>query len=347
MSAGTADAALHRLLAEGQRRAAAIDPDHVRLWEALASATEGGKRFRPALLQSTHDALGGDLTPAAVEVGAALELMHTAFVIHDDVIDGDHVRRGRPNVSGTFRALALADGADEADADSYGRTAAILAGDLALATSVRAVATCGAPHDVVHRLLDLFDEALHTTAAGELADVRLTLDPTTASLDESVVMEANKTGAYSFALPLQAGAVLAGAEASTVRRLGEAGRLLGIAFQLVDDLIGVFAESAVSGKSATCDLRTRKQTPLLVHARTTGEWERIRFLLGRDLDDDELAEARSLLTASGSRRFVEELAEEHLTAARSVLAGLGLSLDLLDEMTATPTALVGTSEVAA
>ena len=346
MSSDAADAALHRLLDEGRGRAAAIDPDHVRLWEALATATEGGKRFRPALLQSTHDALGGDLASAAVEVGAALELMHTAFVIHDDVIDGDHVRRGRPNVSGTFRARALADGADVADADNYGRTAAILAGDLALTTSVRTVATCGAPADVVRRLLDLFDEALHTTAAGELADVRLTLDPTPASLAESVAMEANKTGAYSFALPLQAGAVLARADESTVVRLGEAGQLLGIAFQLVDDLIGVFAESAVSGKSSTGDLRTRKQTPLLVHARSTPEWEQIRLLLGRDLDDDELAHARDLLTASGSRRFVEELAEEQLTEARSVFAGIGLSVDLLDEMTASPTLLAG-SEVAA
>ena len=347
MSARTADEALRRLLDEGRGRAAAIDPDHVRLWEALASATEGGKRFRPALLQSTHEALGGRLAAAAVEVGAALELLHTAFVIHDDVIDGDHVRRGRPNVSGTFRARALADGADEADADNYGRTAAILAGDLALTTAVRTVATCGAPVEVVRRLLDLFDEALHTTAAGELADVRLTLDAAPASLAESVEMEANKTGAYSFALPLQSGAVLAGADESTVLRLGEAGRVLGIAFQLVDDLIGVFGDSSVSGKSSTADLRTRKQTPLLVHARSTPEWERIRLHLGRELDDDELAEVRRLLTASGSRRFVEDLAEAQLTTARSVFDGLGFSLDFLDTMTVTPTVLVGTSEVAA
>ncbi len=347
MSSSTADAVLGRLLDEGRGRAVATDPDHVRLWDALACATDGGKRFRPALLQSAHDALGGDLSFAAVEVGAALELMHTAFVIHDDVIDGDLVRRGRPNVSGSFRARALADGADEADADNYGRTAGILAGDLALTTAVRTVATCGAPTDVVRRLLDLFDEALHTTAAGELADVRLTLDPAPASLAESVAMEANKTGAYSFALPLQAGAVLAGADDSTVLRLGEAGRLLGIAFQLEDDLIGVFGDSSVSGKSSTCDLRTRKQTPLLIHARATPEWEQIRLLLGRDLDEDELAEVRGLLTASGSRRFVEELAQEQLIQARSAFADLGLSLDLLDEMTASPTALIASSEVAA
>ncbi len=347
MSSGTADEALERLLDEGRGRAAAIDPDHGRLWEALARATEGGKRFRPALLRSTHDALGGVLAAEAAEVGAALELMHTALVIHDDVIDGDHIRRGRPNVSGTFRAQALADGVEETDADNYGRTAAILAGDLALTTAVRAVATCGAPVEVVRRLLDLFDEALHTTAAGEIADVRLTLDISPASLAESVAMEANKTGAYSFALPLQSGAVLAGADEATVQRLGEAGQVLGIAFQLVDDLIGVFGDSSMSGKTATGDLRTRKQTPLLVHARTTPEWEQIRVHLGRELDDDELAEVRRLLTVCGSRRFVEELAEAQVATARSVLDGLGFSLDFIDTMTTNASVLVDSSEVAA
>ena len=347
MSSRTTDDALRRLLEEGRVRAAAIDADHARLWDALASATEGGKRFRPALLTATHDALGGNCAFAALEVGAAVELLHTAFVIHDDVIDGDHTRRGRPNVSGTFRAHVLGDGASADEADDYGRTAAILAGDLALTTAVRTVATCGAPSEVVHRLLDLFDVALHTTAAGELADVRLTLDLAPASLSESVAMEANKTGAYSFSLPLQAGAVLAGADEATVDRLGEAGQVLGIAFQLVDDLIGVFGDSSLSGKSSTGDLRTRKQTPLLVHARSSPQWEQVRLLLGRELDDEELAEARRLLTASGSRRFVEELAEAQITTARAIFDGLGFSIDFLDTMTTSPSVLVDGSEVAA
>jgi geranylgeranyl diphosphate synthase type II len=155
--------------------------------------TEGGKRFRPALVIATHDALAGTCPGAAVEVGAAVELLHTAFVIHDDVIDGDDLRRGRLNVSGTFRAQALSAGAAPHDADEFGRTAGILAGDLALAAAIRAVATCGAPTEVVHRLLDLFDAALHTSAAGELADVRLSLGLEEASLSQSLSMEEQKT----------------------------------------------------------------------------------------------------------------------------------------------------------
>ncbi|WP_322919450.1 polyprenyl synthetase family protein [Nocardioides renjunii] len=346
MTSTDTDAALARLLEAGRSRAAAVDPHHANLWTALAAATEGGKRFRPGLVVAAHDALGGAQASAAAEVGAAVELLHTAFVIHDDVIDGDHLRRGRLNVSGTFRAQARSDGAGPDEAADYGLTAAILAGDLALAAAVRAVATCGAPGPVVHHLLDLFDAALHTTASGELADVRLSMDVVEATLPESLAMEEQKTSAYSFALPLQAGAVLAEAEPATTARLGEAGRTMGIAFQLVDDLIGVFGDPDRSGKSSTSDLRTRKQTPLLVHARSTAQWSELRTYVGRDLDADELDHVRGLLTASGSRRFVEDLAEEHLKASRTVLDELGMSLEMLDDVTTRPPALAGSGAAA-
>lgn len=347
MTTHSADVALRRLLDEGRTRAAATGSEHARLWEALAAATEGGKRFRPALVRAAHDALGGTRSGAAAEIGAAVELLHTAFVIHDDVIDGDDLRRGRLNVSGTFHADALASGADPEGADGFGRTAGILAGDLALAAAVRAVATCGAPMKVVHRLLDLFDAALHTTAAGELSDVRLSLSVGTASVDESLVMEEQKTSAYSFALPLQAGAVLAGADERTVGRLGEAGRMLGIAFQLTDDLLGVFGDPTRTGKSVTSDLRSRKQTPLLAHASTTPEWEHICPYLGRNLTDQELSEARRLLTTSGSRRYVESLVESHLVTARAAVEDLGLPGQLLAVLTAHHTVLADSAEVAA
>lgn len=308
--------ALRRILEEARGRSDAG------LWESVAAATEGGKRFRPALLMAAHDALGGRATEAAAEVAAALELLHTAFVIHDDVIDGDEVRRGRLNPAGTFSARARSAGATPSAAAELGRTAGILAGDLALTTAIRAVARCGAPADVTDQLLDLFDAALHTTAEGELADVSLALGTEPASVEASLAMEEQKTGAYSFALPLQAGAVLAEAPAETVARLGRAGGSFGIAFQLLDDLIGVFGDPALSGKSATGDLRTGKRTPLLVHALTGPRGHQVRAYVGRELTEDELDDARRLLVASGSRDFVEGLAESHLTAARAVVEDL-------------------------
>ena len=348
MSSRTTDDALRRLLDEGRVRAAAIDADHARLWEALASATEGGKRFRPALLTATHDALGGDSTFAALEVGAAVELLHTAFVIHDDVIDGDHVRRGRPNVSGTFRAQALGDGAGASEADGYGRTAAILAGDLALTTAVRAVATCGAPVDVVHRLLDLFDAALHTTAAGELADVRLTLDLAPASLSESVAMEAKQDGRLLLLAPP------AGRCRARRRRRGH-GRPSGRGGSGAGDRLPARGRPHRRLRRLLALREELDRRPAHAQADAAAGPREIHHpvgadpppYLGRDLDDEELAEVRRLLTASGSRRFVEELAEAQVTTARSIFDGLGFSIDFLDTMTTRPSVLVDGSEVAA
>ena len=328
------DEALDRLLDAGRARARASDPAQGRLWESVAAATEGGKRFRPALVVAAHDALGGRCPAVAAQVGAAVEMLHTAFVIHDDVIDGDDVRRGRLNVSGTFASQAVAAGVAADEAAGFGRAAGILAGDLALTAAIGAVARCGAPPDVVHRLLDLFDAALHTTAVGELADVRMALEGAGSTLPESLAMEEQKTSAYSFALPLQAGAVLAGADEDAVGRLGQAGRMLGVAFQLLDDLLGVFGDPTRTGKSTTNDLRTRKQTPLLVHAASTPHAAEVGAYVGRDLTEEELAEARRLLTASGSRRFVEDLVEVHLADAREVLTSLDGAGGLLAAVTA-------------
>lgn len=333
MSHQSPERALERLLDDGRVRAARTGAAQTRLWEALTEATRGGKRFRPALLMAAHRAFAGERAAAgqhaAAAVAAAIELLHTAFVVHDDVIDGDDVRRGRLNVSGTYDAEALAAGASVDQARELGRAAGILAGDLALATAVRAVATCGADPEVVERLLDLVDAALHTTACGELADVAQSLHLGTTTLADTLRMEEQKTSAYSFSLPLQAGALLAGADAAAVDRLGEAGRRLGLAFQLLDDLLGVFGDPVVTGKSATSDLRAAKQTPLLVHAATTSEWRRLRELVGRELSATGLAEAQQLLTASGSRRFVEDRAASEMAAARQILEELGIADDLL------------------
>ena len=159
-------------------------------------------------------------------------------------------------------------------------------------------------------------------------------------------MEEQKTSAYSFALPLQAGALLADADVDVVTGLGEAGRLLGAAFQLVDDLIGVFGDPARTGKSVSSDLRTRKQTPLLVHAMSTPEWADLRRYVGRDLGEEEHVEAQRLLTASGSRGYVEALVESRLAGARAILDDLDAA-DLVPRVWACLPMLADAKEAAA
>ena len=330
----TGGATLERRVADSaaDRTGAASEgtPQSALLAAALLDAGRGGKRFRPRLVHSVHDLLGGSAGPAVLQVAEAVELLHTAFVVHDDVIDGDDVRRGRASTPGAFRREASAAGASPAAAATYALAGAVLTGDLALSGAVRAVATAPVDPATVRRLLDLLDHAIRVSAAGELADVSHSLGLTEPSLADVLAVAEHKTAAYSFRLPMQAGAVLAGAAPAVVEGLGEVGRRLGVAFQLLDDLLGVFGDPAQTGKSNLGDLREGKRTPLVVHARSTAAWPLLRRHLGDPaLSADDAARVRAALEQGGSRAFVTDLVTTHTDGAVSCAAGLEVPPDLL------------------
>ena len=297
------------------------------LHAALVDAAGGGKRVRPRLLADVHDSLGGRRPQALLGVAAAIELLHTAFVIHDDLIDNDDLRRGRLSIPGRFRVAAESMGATSRGTQVYATAGALLTGDLALSGALRAVATLELPSPVRLRLVELVTEALATSATGELADVRLSLGAAASRYHDALELAYRKTAAYSFVLPMQAGAVLAGADAATIATLGDAGRDLGIAFQLYDDLAGMFADREATGKDPLADLRDGKPTLLLCHARSTAVWPEIAPRWGDpDLTVADLHAVRRLLEEAGTRLHVETVAEEHLQAGlgKAGHAGVGV-----------------------
>ncbi len=149
------DDAIDDALARVRSRADSLGGGFPALAAALSRAAAGGKRFRPALVSAAFDAFGGDpeATPGLYSVAAAFELLHTAFVVHDDVIDHDTVRRGIPNVAGEFRMRGRRSGADAAGAALLGDAAAILAGDLLLHEAIRLVALADVDTPTRERLL--------------------------------------------------------------------------------------------------------------------------------------------------------------------------------------------------
>jgi len=314
--------------------AAASGPESRALWEAMADAADGGKRLRPALLLATYEALGGTRPDVAQQVADAVELLHTAFVMHDDVIDHDLQRHGRLNVFGAFEARGRTAGASASRTHRYGQAAGILAGDLALVGATRLVATADTDRETVTRLLDLLDETVRVTAAGELGDVRLGLGVDQPDLADVLTVAEHKTAVYSFSLPMQAGALLAHAPDALLPRLDRLGRLLGVAFQLQDDLLGTFGDEAVTGKSTLSDLREGTVTALVVHARTTLAWPAIAPHLGDpDLTPATADDVRDALVRCGSRRHVEDLVDRHLEEARQVAREVGPVADVVDRLT--------------
>lgn len=321
--------------------------EYQRLWTSARTAGEGGKRIRPGFVLSAFDALGGQAagvaTPAdAVDTAVAFELLHTAFLLHDDVIDGDTVRRGKPNVSGEFARDAVSRGVEPERAALWGETAAILAGDLLLHAAASLVARLEVPASTRSALLDLLDHSIFVTAAGELSDVSYSVRLDEARLPDVLAMTERKTAAYSFAGPLTAGAILAGAGGDVLAALGECGRLLGIAFQLGDDLLGVFGEEDTTGKSIVSDLREGKETSLIAYARATSAWPDIAPSFGRaDLDHRDGRRLAGALDRCGARAFVEGLVAEYADAAVLALAAPGLPASLVEELSAVARSCVG------
>jgi geranylgeranyl diphosphate synthase, type II len=327
------DAVLTRFFSLSKNRAAAFGPAYVTLWETLESNTIGGKRFRPRMVMGAYQALGGTDVEAAAYVGAAFELMHTALIVHDDVIDNDFTRRGVPNISGSYRDAATAAGSTDRLAEHSGLSAAVIAGDLALFNSYRLIDRSGVTDVTRTRLLEVMDDALFASAAGELIDVDFSISADVPRVDDILAMERLKTAVYSFECPLQAGAILAGASEEVISTLADFGREIGIAYQIVDDLLGVFGKAAETGKTTIGDLREGKRTVLIAYATSTDQWASLAHLFGNpDLQESDAERLRDLLTDCGARSFAEGLARYYANRALARLAEPHIPLALRNEL---------------
>ena len=336
------DAVLARFFSLAKNRAAAFGSQYVELWQTLENNTIGGKRFRPRMVMSAYQALGGTDLEAAAYVGAAFELLHTALIVHDDVIDHDFTRRGVPNISGSYRDRATRAGSSVRVAEHSGISAAVIAGDLALFNSYRLIDRSGVDDVTRIRLLEVMDDALFASAAGELIDVDFSISAEIPRVDDILTMERLKTAVYSFECPLQAGAILAGATEDVVTTLAEFGREIGIAYQLVDDLLGVFGVEAETGKTTIGDLREGKRTVLIAYASSTREWSDIEPLIGSpDLTPREAEFVRGILTSCGARAFAEGLASYYGNRALARLSEPHIPLALRDELHPLADAVLG------
>jgi geranylgeranyl diphosphate synthase type I len=291
-----------------------LDPTSRRLAEYHLEA--GGKVVRPALALLSARAVGA-AEATAVPGAVAVELVHNFSLVHDDLMDGDVERRHRPTVWAV-----------------HGAAAAILCGDAMLALATQVLLDIGT--------LDAIEAARQLAAAtqelirGQHADLDFE-QRRFVGVDECLAMAAGKTGAL-LACSASIGAVLAGAPASAVRALSTYGAELGLAFQLVDDLLGVWGDSATTGKPVGSDLRARKKSLPIAFALTDSgpasaalaQWLATE---GPDSDGD-IARAAGLVEAAGGRAWAAEEATRRLALAESALATAALDPDAVDELVA-------------
>jgi geranylgeranyl diphosphate synthase type I len=220
------DAALGRFLGDRRAELAGMDPTAPALVDELLRLLEaGGKRVRPAICFWAFAAAGGPQGDPIVRVCAALELLHTSALVHDDLMDRDDERRGVPSTHVRFAKEAPAG----SDPDAFGTAAAVLVGDLALVLSERLMRTSGFAAGRLERGMSRFDRMRAEMAAGQFLDV--------SGSSDRVRVRALKTGSYTAEGPVLIGAALAGAGADVEGPLRVFGRLVGEAFQLRDDVL--------------------------------------------------------------------------------------------------------------
>jgi geranylgeranyl diphosphate synthase type II len=361
---------VRRVLDARADRVAALGPPIVEAWDRASSCLLGGKLLRPRLLMGAYDALApapfsgfvteaGPLRPGAavdgaptgrvraLRIAAGVELLHFAFLLHDDVIDGDLMRRGRPNFIGLLLEdwqAADAPAAESTSGTSHlqaARSTAMLVGDLLLSSAQQIVLSQVRSGDVGARLLEQFDRAVIESVAGELTDVALTAGLIGADLAGVVEMSRQKTATYSFELPLRSAAILAGHGPEVEGVLGRVGAMLGLSYQLQDDLLSTFGHPADHGKDAYSDLREGKETALIAVARRTAVWPLIEPHFGTgDLSEGDGAKVRSLLSECGAEREIRVLIDDLADNARELVAtapsGIGPDMIvLIDDLIAT------------
>ncbi|GHG54302.1 geranylgeranyl pyrophosphate synthase [Sinomonas cellulolyticus] len=308
------DEALAQWVASSRR--AASTESAVRLWDRLESGLEGGKRVRPQLVFHAYRAFGGTDAVACATLGAAVELLHGALVVHDDVIDRDFVRRGRPNVAGLYRDDAAGLGLPPEEASHRGASVAVIGGDLLLAGAFRLCDRSTRDAGVRERLSEVLHTAVEEAAAGELDDVLMAHDPKR-SIDDVLAMERLKTATYSFAAPLRLGAILAGAPDPRAADVARVGLLVGTAYQVIDDVLGTFGDEQQTGKPVTSDLREGKLTVLTAYASRHPEVAR------------HLAEGAAEASAGVDR--VREILREVGADAHALTLAHSLATEALDE----------------
>lgn len=342
-------ARVQHALDEERRTQAAIlaplGPEMADLLDAVFALLSGGKRLRAGFFYWGYRGAGGPDSDALVRAATSLEVFQAAALLHDDVMDDSDVRRGMPSahrrLAEAHRRRGLA-----GDPDRFGQAGAILAGDLCLNWTDEVYSTSGLPAGQLARGRRVLDTMRTQLMGGQYLDVveaAQTWDdlPTSERVARARTVIRFKSAKYTIEQPLLIGASCAGADDATLAALSDYGLALGEAFQLRDDLLGVFGNPDRTGKPAGDDLREGKRTVLIAYAiegLAPVDRERFRAAFGNtELSPEDLAWLRDQCVRSGAVDQTEKLITAQADTARRALdaaeltdAGRAALLELID-----------------
>lgn len=328
---------------------APLGPDMADLLDAVFLLLGGGKRLRAGFFYWGYRAVGGADSDALVRAASSLEVFQAAALLHDDVMDGSDVRRGMPSahrrLADAHRRRGLT-----GDPDRFGEAGAILAGDLCLNWTDEIYSTSGLPVEELSRGRRVLDTMRTQLMGGQYLDVMeaaQTWDnlPTEERVARARKVIRFKSAKYTIEHPLLIGATCAGADDTTLSALSDYGLALGEAFQLRDDLLGVFGDPERTGKPAGDDLREGKRTVLIAYTlenMNAVDLQRFRSVFGDPgVSPDDVSWLREQCVRSGAVDQTEKLISAQADAAHRALEtaaltdeGRGALITLIDISTA-------------
>jgi geranylgeranyl diphosphate synthase, type I len=313
---------LNEFLAARVIELAALDPALQAIGaEVQELVATGGKLLRPAFVYWGHRATGAEHNEGVYGPAAAVQLLHTFALLHDDVMDRSPERRGRPSA---FTSLAKAHANEGLAGDSgwFGIGGAILAGDLAYVWADQLLDDAPLPAEVLNRARRVFTTLRVEVMAGQYLDLRLAGLPN-ASESHALHVALLKSGRYTVTRPLQMGAAIGGVDPRLDQALGAYGDAVGVAFQLRDDVLGLFGDPRSTGKGDLDDLREGKRTVLMLkalqHATSTQRSQLDAVLGDVELTDDDAARVREIVVDTGALAEIEQLIAERRAAADAAL----------------------------
>ncbi len=306
-----------------QRAQAAPGPEMTPLFTALSGLLDGGKRLRALMCVAGWYAGGGGSADRdrIVRVAASLELFHAFALVHDDVMDGSDLRRGRPTAHRALATAYLADGRPPRRATAHGLAAGLLLGDLVLTLSDDLIRT-GPGAEAMWRIQPLLETMRSQLVYGQYLDLLASGGPCD-DVEAALRIVRYKTASYTVEWPLRIGAALGGAGPDVHSACSEFAIPLGEAFQLRDDLLGVFGDPATTGKPVGDDIREGKATVLIALALQSGsaaDRQLLRTAVGDpNLADEDFGRVREVIERSGARQRVETMIMDRRHAALTTL----------------------------
>jgi len=293
----------------------------------LAEFTSRGKLIRGGLVCLGQEMTGSRISGDTVRAGVAMELVQSALLIHDDIMDKDPQRRGFPSLHRQYALLAEMDRIS--DASHFGISMGICFGEIAIFLAFEALAGLSGPRQRTAAAQEAFASEFGLVGLAQMHDIHSGSSPRPISLQQVMDLYRFKTARYSFSLPLSLGWILGGGRPSVRERLELCGEDLGMIFQLKDDELGLFGDENVTGKSVGSDIRQGKKTPIYLHLlerATPQEQKALGAIFGRqDISRKDILAVRDLVSRYGILEDIRKTMDRYGRRVKNVVRSLPIS----------------------